>query len=608
MNATISSVYAESKSVDSVVEEELRKRGYEVLTHLGEGHTRDAYLVLFNSPDGSFQDRRVAKIQKREIDETSITTRINQSKGDSQIRELVLARKFRSKHFTRIYDVVSTEQGLVIIEDYDDKSISLEALIQRAGPIINPQRFSSIFSQVVTGLQELYDAGFLHRDIKPSNLLVGEGNESVKITDLQNTGASTGRSKLLPTRGATAYTDPRILNDLMEGRESFVGLSSERYALGATIYYALTGKPPFKRSLTVGESERIIEIDGEEIGVVLLENDVQIPLVNLEDNYSELVKKIRDVPKIYRRLLKKCWFNHVYFAHDGYSDIQEEIDNIKKERFHPWKEVKPAVSLAIVLGGLAFALIAGTGAVLKSEKYFHTQEPELIELLASKTFFGSGYPSLIEPSNVAKADYLAPRFREVKKRFAIPNEECKKIVREGRTSAHVRGLRDFRVVSAFIRSICLEDEVSLQAEYGDSRYGITLVPKVKLDALLESTLSGMRENEPHYAQKIGFGVAELKAHIQACMIELPCSLDELFAGYFSSPNTIRSAKEVSGTNSYLNQDGSLGYASLLSPSVRRLTERAIALHAITDYDGKLHLELVNTDGSLMQEIKEMEEK
>ena len=68
MNATISSVYAESKSVDSVVEEELRKRGYEVLTHLGEGHTRDAYLVLFNSPDGSFQDRRVAKIQKREIE------------------------------------------------------------------------------------------------------------------------------------------------------------------------------------------------------------------------------------------------------------------------------------------------------------------------------------------------------------------------------------------------------------------------------------------------------------------------------------------------------------------------------------------------------------
>src|SRR5439155_1050872 len=100
-------------------------------------------------------------------------------------------------------------------------------------------------------LSEVHAAGIVHRDLKPSNLFVtrrADGSPILKLLDF-------GISKL----GADAAgTDPALTaTSMIMGTPSFMSpeqLKSTRevdsradvWSLGAVLYQALTGKPPFQ--------------------------------------------------------------------------------------------------------------------------------------------------------------------------------------------------------------------------------------------------------------------------------------------------------------------------------------------------------------------------
>jgi uncharacterized RDD family membrane protein YckC len=97
--------------------------------------------------------------------------------------------------------------------------------------------------QVIAGLQAAADAGILHRDIKPSNCFV-DADGTVKVGDfgLSISTAPAGDrtvTMLGPAFGTPAFASPeQIRGDTLDVR-------SDIYSVGATLYYLLTGSPPF---------------------------------------------------------------------------------------------------------------------------------------------------------------------------------------------------------------------------------------------------------------------------------------------------------------------------------------------------------------------------
>jgi hypothetical protein len=101
-----------------------------------------------------------------------------------------------------------------------------------------------VIHAAVLGLREAHRAGFTHRDVKPSNLMV-DSHGVVKVLDFGLVAAApdaaTGAAPTAQTTlgGTPLYMAPE------QARGEPIDLRADIYALGATLYHLVAGKPPF---------------------------------------------------------------------------------------------------------------------------------------------------------------------------------------------------------------------------------------------------------------------------------------------------------------------------------------------------------------------------
>ncbi|MEO1498299.1 MAG: serine/threonine-protein kinase [Planctomycetota bacterium] len=123
--------------------------------------------------------------------------------------------------------------------------IDLRRLIRRRGEALPEGVAAYLVEQAAVGIGHAHSSGLVHRDVKPGNLLITpEG--SVKVIDLglawfldeHATGNTPqGKGKIV---GTSDYLAPEVIRH--PGR---IVPASDIYALGCTLYYALTGKVPY---------------------------------------------------------------------------------------------------------------------------------------------------------------------------------------------------------------------------------------------------------------------------------------------------------------------------------------------------------------------------
>ncbi|MBN9121436.1 MAG: protein kinase [Planctomycetes bacterium] len=175
-----------------------------------------------------------------------------------------------------------THQNIVVAHDTGEaggaqflvmefvEGVSLDRLVAKKGPL--PVPMACMFArQAALGLQHAAGKGMVHRDIKPQNLLVTRKGQ-VKVLDFglarfartedenEADAASPGK---LPFGAGRAPSNAGVTNpNLLMGTPDYlspeqaknshdVDPRSDVYSLGCTLYFLLTGKPPFAAAATL---------------------------------------------------------------------------------------------------------------------------------------------------------------------------------------------------------------------------------------------------------------------------------------------------------------------------------------------------------------------
>lgn len=106
-----------------------------------------------------------------------------------------------------------------------------------------PQRAARYVQQIATAIQHAHERGVLHRDLKPSNVLI-DAEDRPRVTDFGLVKRLDGDPSLTLTGqvlGSPNFMPP----EQASGGHGEIGPASDVYSLGALLYHALTGRPPF---------------------------------------------------------------------------------------------------------------------------------------------------------------------------------------------------------------------------------------------------------------------------------------------------------------------------------------------------------------------------
>ena len=110
----------------------------------------------------------------------------------------------------------------------------------------DPARWFAIAEQVARALHATHEAGLVHRDIKPANImLTADGRAVVLDFGLAHDDPTGERTRLTHTGvpiGTPAYMSP----EQVHARPAPLDGRTDVYSLGATLYEALTLRPPFE--------------------------------------------------------------------------------------------------------------------------------------------------------------------------------------------------------------------------------------------------------------------------------------------------------------------------------------------------------------------------
>jgi serine/threonine protein kinase len=199
----------------------LKVGGFTIKQRIGTGARSTIYLATDHQTKTDVALKRIiferpedARVFEQTENEYKVAQRINHP----YIRKCYKLKKIRS--------MLKVNEMLLSMEFFDGKSLEDSSTLSLVDVLL-------VFRMVATGLNAMHREGFIHCDIKPNNILMGEAG-SIKIIDLgQSCKIGTTKRRI---QGTPAYIAPEQV------RRRPLGPRTDIFNLGATMYWALTGK------------------------------------------------------------------------------------------------------------------------------------------------------------------------------------------------------------------------------------------------------------------------------------------------------------------------------------------------------------------------------
>ena len=167
------------------------------------------------------------------------------------LREARAAARLNHPRLVTIFDVVEEDGTVFLVQELVDAP-TLKDVVSERGPL-PPARAAAIGSQLLDGLNAAHASGVVHRDVKPSNVMVRDDG-SVKLADF-GIASVQGDPNLTATGiiiGSPAYLAPE------QATGSRVTAAADLWSLGATLYFAVEGEPPFGRADTISTLTAVV--------------------------------------------------------------------------------------------------------------------------------------------------------------------------------------------------------------------------------------------------------------------------------------------------------------------------------------------------------------
>ncbi|MDG9718333.1 serine/threonine-protein kinase [Streptomyces sp. DH24] len=171
-------------------------------------------------------------------------------------REARAAARVRHPGVVAVHDVTEVDgRPLIVMELVDGPS--LDDVLRDRGTL-DPREAAGIGAKVMDALAAAHRAGVLHRDVKPGNILLDRSGRVV-LTDFgiatmedPGDGAATHLTRSGELVGSLDYLAP----ERAQGAQP--GAASDVWALGATLYAAVEGASPFRRTSTFSTLTAIV--------------------------------------------------------------------------------------------------------------------------------------------------------------------------------------------------------------------------------------------------------------------------------------------------------------------------------------------------------------
>ena len=265
---------------------------YKLLDHLGTGGMSSVYLAEHTLMQ---RLRAIKVLPKNRVGDSSYLARF--------YREAQATASLDHPNIVRAFDLDHQDDRHYLVMEYV-QGRDLLSIVQEEGPL-DYEAAANFIAQAAEGLNYAHEQGLIHRDVKPANLLVNQfgvvkildlglalicTDDAASLTLLHNENVIGTADYLAPEQALNSHAvDPR----------------ADIYGLGGTLYFALTGHPPF----SAGTLAQRIAKHQTEVPPSILVDRPDCPRELLDTCAKMLQKKPEDRFQSCREVaeLLECW-------------------------------------------------------------------------------------------------------------------------------------------------------------------------------------------------------------------------------------------------------------------------------------------------------------